>query len=521
MMLGTSLTSFVDPAIVTAAIGMLFVIAYFTGRRESDLKDFFLGNRRVPAFVVCLSLVATEVSAVTITNVPGTGATENLRYLQFFIGSAASKLFVAFLFLPVFYKSECTSIYEFLKVRFGPPTQYAGSIFFFVTRLLGSGVRLYAACAAIALVMGWSLAQSLLLFSIVSIVFIAFGGVKAVVWNGAYQAVVFYAAGLGVLVYSLTQIQGGLATVWQVAGSAGRLDIFNWSLDLNDASTFWAGAANAFFIGLAVFGTDQEFVQRMLTARTRSASQKAMIWTIVAALPVTFMYLAIGTLIYVFVNQHPGSLSLAVAKDVFPGFINGFLPVGLKGLVIAAILLASIDSPLSSLSSSFVMDIYRPLIHRDGSQRHYLWVSRLGIVGFGVALALIAAACQPVKNVLWFAFEIISITGGSMLGIFLLGLLTRRNGSNVGNVLAMVVNSLLMAGMLLLSKFDLAVPSLWGLTKPFVVRVPIAWCWSIVIGTGLTFAMAAIFGRIWPDANPPAPQPLRPRQVELPAGAAK
>ena len=117
-----------DALVFVGAFVLLLIIAGLAGRKESDTKDFFLGARRVPVIVATLSFVATEVSAVTITNVPGTGFTENLQYLQFFIGSAASKFFVAFLFLPVFYKHDCTSIYEFLKARFGSPTQYCGSI---------------------------------------------------------------------------------------------------------------------------------------------------------------------------------------------------------------------------------------------------------------------------------------------------------------------------------------------------------------------------------------------------------
>lgn len=503
-----------DVSIVVGAIALLFVIAYLTGRRESDTQDFFLGGRRVPVIVAALSLVATEVSALTITNVPGTGATENLQYLQFYIGSAASKIFVAFLFLPVFYKHDCTSIYEFLRHRFGAPSQYAGSIFFFITRLVGSGVRLYAACFAIAAILGWTLTQTLLLFSVVSVVFIAFGGVKAVVWTGAYQALVFYGAGLAVIVWTLGQISGGLGEAWRIAGEAGRLSVFDFSLDLNRPTSFWAGTANAFFIGLAVFGTDQEFVQRLLTVETRRSSQRAMLSTVLAALPILAIYLLAGTLIFVLYRQHADWTLPTAAKEVFPAFIAGILPAGLKGLILAAILLASIDSPLSSLASSFVMDIYRPLVRPAASQAHYLLVSRIGVVAFGVLLALIAAACGPVANVLWFAFQILSITGGSMLGIFLLGLLTPW-GANRGNIVAMVLNALAMTVLLMLSKYGpVGLQSILGLTTAPVPsdEAPIlnlAWSWLIVLGTAVTFFTACLLGLRGrgPDNAPDATAP--------------
>jgi solute:Na+ symporter, SSS family len=120
----------IDLIIVLLAISFLFVISYVFGREEKDTSDYFIGKRRVPAIIACLSFVATEVSALTIIGVPATAFSENWQYLQFFFGSAAARIFVAFLFIPVFYKYECTTIYEFLRHRFGPETQYAGSIFF-------------------------------------------------------------------------------------------------------------------------------------------------------------------------------------------------------------------------------------------------------------------------------------------------------------------------------------------------------------------------------------------------------
>jgi SSS family transporter len=469
----------VDLIIVGLAVGLLFVISYIFGREEKDTGDFFVGGRKIPSIVACLSFVATEVSALTIIGVPATAFSENWQYLQFFIGSAAARITVAFLFIPVFYQYNCTSIYEFLRHRFGPETQYAGSIFFFVTRLIASGVRLYAACLGVGIILGWSLAQTLLVFTVISIIFIAFGGIKAVVWAGAYQSLVFFLAGGVLFGYLLLKIQGGLSSAWQIAGEAGRLSVFNFDFDLNNPTTFWAGATNAFFIGLAVFGTDQELMQRLLTVKTRKASQKTIISTILAGLPILCIYLGIGTLLYVFYQQNPGVLQPEKAKEVFSHFVANYLPAGLKGLMLSAIILASIDSPLSSLSSSFVTDIYRPLIKKSATEKHYLLVSRIGVVAFGLVLAVIAFACQPVEKILWFAFEIFSVTGGATLGIFLLGVLTKRK-SNIGNIAAMIISAVCMTTLLLLSHAG---------------YIKLAWSWLIVAGTAMTFALGWLFSR--------------------------
>ena len=224
-----------DFLVVGVALASLGLIAYLAGRKEKDTRDFFLGGRSVPPFVATLSFVAAEISALTVIGVPAVAYSENWHYLQFFVGSAAGRIFVAFLFIPVFYKHNCTTVFEFLRHRFGAETEYAGSAFFFITRLLGAGVRLYAACLGISLIMGWSLAQAILVFTAVSIALIAFGGIKAVVWTGAFEACVFFLAGALVGSWLLLHIDGGLAEVWRVAGASGRLSVFDFRLDLGDA----------------------------------------------------------------------------------------------------------------------------------------------------------------------------------------------------------------------------------------------------------------------------------------------
>jgi len=463
-----------DLAIASLAVALLPVISWAMGRKETTTEGFFLGSRKIPGWAAGLSLVAAEGSALTIVGVPAAAYSENWHYLQFFFGSAAARIVVAFLFIPVFYQYQCTSIYEYLRHRFGPQTQYTGSIFFFITRLIASGVRLYAACMGVALILGWTLGQAVLLFTIVSILFIAIGGIKAVVWAGAYQAAIFFIAGAILLAYLIGQIEGPLSEALQTAAQAGRLSIFDFRLNLNEPTTFWAGTANAFFIGLAVFGADQEMVQRLLTVKTRRQSQNTIFMSIAAGLPVLMLYLAIGTGLYLFYRQHPEIAAPQKAKEVLSFFITHTLPVGLRGLLLSAIILAGIDSPLSSLTSSFVSDIYRPLLRPNASQRHYLMVSRIGVVGFGLILALIALGCAPVENILWFAFEIFSITGGAALGVFLLGTLT-RTAANKENVIAMILSAGAMTVLFLLKKFG---------------QIGLAWSWLIVLGTFTTMAVS-------------------------------
>jgi SSS family solute:Na+ symporter len=469
----------VDGAIVAGAVVLLFVISYVFGRRERDTEDFFLGGRRIPPLVACLSFVATEISALTIVGMPHMAYTRNWWWIQFLLGLALARLIVAFLFIPAFYQYRCTSIYEFLRHRFGPATQYTGSLYFLVTRLLASGVRLYVTCMAVGTIMGWPLTGAIALFTIVSILFIAFGGIKAVVWAGAYEALFFIVAGVLVVGYLIYHIDGGWGAALHTAQAAGKLSTFDFRLNLNEASTFWAGMAGGLFSGLVSFGADQEMVQRLLTVETRRSSQKTIVATIITALPVYWLYLLIGTLLYVFYSQHPGLSLPAEPKGIFPHFARTVLPAGLKGLVLGVIIMASIDSPLSSLTSSFVSDIYRPLLCRGGTEKHYLLISRLGVAGFGLLLAGIALACSSVQNILEFAFQVLALPGGPMLGVFLLGLLTRRP-ANRANIPAMLISTALCTVLLLL---------IWQ------GSLALGWSWLIVIGTACTMMLSSLFSR--------------------------
>ena len=193
-------------------------------------------------------------------------------------------------------------------------------------------------------------------------------------------------------------------------------------------------------------------MQRLLTLETRRESQKTIILTIFASFPVTALYLCLGTLLFVFYKQNPGLPLPANADSILSHFTVHVLPAGLKGLVLTAVVLASIDSPLSSLSSSFVTDIYKPLIKKDGDEKHYLLVSRLSVACFGLLLAVIAWLCAAGSGrMLWLAFKINGVTAGSLLGVFLLGLLTKRVANRV-NVVAMVFSAALAGLTLYLSE---------------------------------------------------------------------
>ena len=494
---GSSLT-WQDYSVLLVLLVLLLFVGIYFGREEETTADFFLGGRKIPWWAACLSFVATEISAVTLIAVPAVAYMENWEYAQFFIGSFLARVVIAFLFIPAFYHYNCTSIYEFLKYRFGSETQIAGSILFFITRLLASGVRLMVACLAVSILIGWPIIPTILLFSVICILYIAWGGIKAVVWTNVVQALTFTVAGAVAIGFLLTRIDGGAAAVVAIAGGAGKLKIFDWGPPLSvsglpaflkslftDPNLFVLATLNGFFGSMAAFGTDQEIMQRLLTVETRRESQKTMLLTPIGSFLVMILFLSIGACLYAFYAQHPG-MALPVKLDkIFPHFIEQTMPPFMRGLMLSAIVMASIDSPLGSLTSSFVTDIYRPVLYKSGTERHYLFVSRVAVVIFGIILAFIAYFFSYFEKFLWLAFKIGGVTYGSLLGVFLLGLLTKRRCNRV-NVVAMTLAALSMLVLLILSEKQI---------------VPLGWTWLLLIGTFVTFATGWLFGKKPEDAG--------------------
>jgi len=350
---------------------------------------------------------------------------------------------------------------------------------------MGSGVRLMAACLAMSVLMGWHILPVIVLFILISVVYMGLGGMRAVIWTNVIQAIVFVAGGLATLAFLHHAIDGGLGAVVQVAGAAGKLDVMKWGPSiagpvswralLSDPNIWWLAILNGLFGSMAAFGTDQDLMQRLLTVETRRESQKTMTLTIPTSLLVLLIHLLVGAGLFVFYRQH-AELPLPEKLDkIFPHFIGHVMPPVMRGLLLSAIVLASIDSPLASLATSFVTDIYRPA--RPGlSDRAYLRVSRWCIAVFGAILAALAYGFSFFDKILWLAFKIGGVTFGSLLGVFLLGLLTQRPG-NRSNAFAMIGSAVVNLILLVLSEKGI---------------FPIGWSWLVILGTLLTFAGARV-----------------------------
>lgn len=481
-----------------AVLGVYFVailaVGMWFGRGERSTHDFFLGGRRQHWLVVGLSIIATEVSALTFLIVPGRSYESDFWYLQTYVGSFIGRVLIVYLLLPAFYGGSVTTVYEYLGQRFGPWTRSTASLMFFASRIVGSGIRLLAAAMAISLIFNWPLAWVVLLGAGIAIAYTTFGGIKAVIWTDALQVLVFVGGGLAVLIFLFSATPGSWTGNLTTAYESGKLHTFTWDWHANNDKAFWVLMIWSTIQTMAALGTDQDLTQRMLTCPDLRRGQRSLLFNALMGFPVVVLFLLIGALVYVFYQVTPPAPSGAAGSmdRVFTHFIDTVLPVGygLKGLLVAGIFAAamsSLDSALGALSSTAVTDFYRPYIRPQASHAHYLRVARVTTFLFGVVLAAVALAFADSKQLLEDAFGWVGLIFGGMLGVFLLGVLTRKRGRDRINTLAMLSSVLMLAAIKLFQEAR--------------DTVYIAWPWWIVLGTAWTFLVGACFCTKPPDTD--------------------
>ena len=475
-------------------MALVLGVGWWAGRRERSVEDYFVGERKIPWWAVLGSLVATEVSAATYLSVPGVGFSENMTYLQFGMGSFFGRICVAFVFVAAWYRADCLSIYEFLRDRFGRTTQTTAALYFIITRILASGVRLMIAVTGFSVILGYPFGLCLLLFGGITLAYTAVGGIRSVIWTDCLQGVVFIAAGLAGATWLLLEIGPGQAL--DLAAQASRLEVIRL-VPVGEGPLAWFNDPNwlvtamlfGFLSTTAALGTDQDMAQRLLASRTARLARRSLIVSGFVAIPVAALFLLIGVLLHVYFQLAPDphfplrELDGTWVPDgdrAFSYFMTTGIPAWLRALLLTGVLAAamsSLDSAMAALSTSAVRDLIQPLWKGILHPGRWLLLSRVMTAVFAVFLMVTAWTLREGGQFLWLAFKVTSLTYGSLLGIFLLGLFTRR-GLDRTNGWAMLAGTA-SAGL-----------GLWLIETG---RLPLAWTWLLVLGTGITFASAALF----------------------------
>jgi SSS family transporter len=475
---------YLDFAII---LGYLAAITWFGARfrhGQTTLRDYFLGGQIAPWWAISLSIVAAESSTLTIVGTPALAFGGNLGFLQIVLGYLLARIVISFLFLPHYFRGEMFTAYELMRRRFGERIRKLTASMFLVTRALAEGVRVFAISIVISIVLGTGEIASIALIVLLTLFYTFEGGMTAVIWTDVVQMGLYLFGAVVSFFVILGQIPGGWAHVAAVAGAAHKFAIFDFRFSPTMAFfsrpyTFWAGLAGGCFLTTATHGTDQLMVQRLLSARNERQSRAALISSWVVIFFQFTLFLLIGLLLYV----HYGDTGMPVPQQIdriYPDFIWNHLPAGVAGLVIAAILaaaMANLSAALNSLSSTTVVDFFRS---RGTSDAGLLRIARLATVAWGFVLLAMAIAARHSRSVLEAGLTIASIPSGMLLGVFLLGVLTKkpREGAAIAGVAA-------------------------GLVAILYVRfqTPIAFTWYVLIGTTVTFGVALMASWFEGDAK--------------------
>jgi SSS family transporter len=465
-----------DLTIIIAYLAGVLMLGWWFSRRQKNIRDYFLSDHEVPWWAIAASIVATETSIVTFISVPAfayiansRGEGGNFTFLQLVLGYMIGRLIIVALFIPLYFRGELFTVYQILDRRFGGQVKRAAASLFLVTRSLSDGVRIYA--TAIPLVALTALAdwKSILIIGLVMIAFTYLGGITAVIWIEVVQLAIYNLGAIVAAVILLDRIQGGWGEVLAVGGEFGKLQLFDFSFDVARSYTFWAGVIGGAFLTTSTHGTDQYMVQRYLCGKNARQATAALLASGAIVFAQFVMFLFIGVMLFVFYRQYPTLPADLSADRVFSHFIVNELPAGVVGLVIAAMLAAAMSSSLNALASTALADFYQPLIAPQRSEAHYMKVSRaltaiFGAVQIAAALYVIGKDRRIVDTVL----SIASFTNGPILGLFLLGTLTRRvrqTGALVGVVTGIAVMTFIWA------------------------RASVSWQWYTLIGSAVTFVV--------------------------------
>ena len=498
---------------------LLAIVSYgvYKSRGAKNIDGYLLGNQSLPWYSVCLSVMATQASAITFLSAPGLAYSSGMSFVQFYFGLPLAMIVLCITFVPIFHRLKVYTAYEYLEQRFDLNTRVLTAILFLIQRGLSTGITIYAPAIILSTILDINTVYTTLFIGIIVVCYTVYGGTKAVSYTQMLQMSIIFLGlfAAGYVVVSLLPGDIGFVKAISIAGKMGRANAIDFKFDWNNQYTVWSGLIGGFFLQLSYFGTDQSQVGRYLTGSSISQSRLGLLMNGLVKIPMQFLILLIGVLVFTFyqytkppiffnsfelnkleasnykpqldaiyerydaafaakqeqlnqlnraldagdeasINTQRKQLQLAdletralkkEATDlmlkndrnadvndnnyIFLSFVTRYLPQGLIGLLIAIIFLASMGSTasaLNSLASTSVIDVYKRLIKKDGSDSQYLSASRWATIFWGVICIAMALYASKIGNLI----EAVNILGsyvyGTVLGIFLVAFYVKRVG---------------------------------------------------------------------------------------------
>lgn len=487
--------STIDYLVLAAYLIGITIFGVLFRKSQKTVKDYFIGTKKVHWIIISLSIVATETSTLTLIGVPAIAYANyvspeqggNFTYLQVVVGYIIARFIISFLFIPAYFKGDLLTAYQLLETRFGVTVKNFAASLFLVMRALAEGVRIYAASIVLTAVLSSSLPNvpnltlwSIVIVGVLTLIYTFEGGIAAVIWTDLIQLIIYIGGSLVAAYMLLTLVPGGWSEIHSIGAEAGKFQVVSFKLDFGMPFTFWAGIFGGTFLTMASHGTDQLLVQRLLTCKNQRDSQKAIVLSGFVVLFQFGLFLFIGVMLYAYYKFFPVG-TLASNDEIFPKFIVERLPHGISGLVIAAIFAAAMSNlsgSLNSLASTTVIDFYRPLINPNASDESLLKLSRWLTAMWGMILIVIAFLARNWGSVFTVGLTIASLVYGTMLGAFLLGVLTKR-----ANSIGVVAGMLASISAMLFVKF----------------YTSLAWTWYVLLGTMICLFVGYTVSALFPS----------------------
>ena len=488
------------------AVDLAVIVAYLAGvtlfglrfrRKQRTLRDYFLADNTIPWWAISLSIVAAETSTLTVISVPGLAYDKDFRFLQLVIGYLIGRTIVSFLLIPQYFRGELVTAYQLIERRFGENLRSLTAGVFLITRAAAEGVRVFAVAIVVRVALG-SLLSSLSdyqrdisaigIVTLLTLVYTFEGGMAAVIWTDVIQLTIYIAGTIVGFFTILHLVPGGWQTIHSIASHAGKFRMIDLSWNLSSNYTLWSGIIGGAFLTTASHGTDQLIVQRLLSARSQRQSQAALLSSGVAIFLQFFLFLLIGAMLFAYYSIFPPAEAFTRTDTIFPTFVVSRMPHGLSGLLISAILAAAmsnLSAALNSLSSTTIVDFYARIVPRSTEERR-VQLSRIATIVWGVLLFGLALLARNGGKVLEMGLSIASVAYGSLLGVFLLGVLTKfasERGAVTGMVIGFILNMYL-----------------WLFTG-------ISFTWYVVLGSIATFIVGYSASWLMPRKQDSGPRP--------------
>jgi Na+/proline symporter len=514
----------IDWAVLAGYVIIIAVVGVLSTRRQMrSAGDYFLAGHQVPIWLVAVSVLSTTQSAATFLGAPDSSYRGDYTYLGSNVGALLGALLVARVLMPRFYAMNAVTVYELLERRFDVGARRAAAGMYLVGRVLASGARLYLAAVAVAMIafgniQAESIVQASLLLLVFGLAFTFMGGLNAIIWSDLVQVVLYVGAALIVLVFLWLKIPASGAEIWQSLAQTpegvDKLRLFDFSLDWGAPFSFAAIVTGYALLNAANFGLDQDTTQRLLACRTARDGNRAMVTAALVTVPVVLIFMAVGSLLYVFYNR-PDLMNIAAADGtagvvtrfegqditVFMTFILTQMPPGLRGFVcVGVIAAAAVNSGLISMSSVLVQDFYRPWREsqslgsgrRAPDERHYVRAGQAGMVVLGLALFGMSVLCfywqrYTAAALLPFVLGVMTFAYSGLIGVYVTAVFTRR-GSTASVIAALAAGFFAILLQQAYVVDALGLPAAWK---------ALAFPWQLCIGSSIATAVC-LLGRKQP-----------------------